>query len=82
MNNNSIIEQYCFTSCPEYVGNICHTLKEKERELEVYKKALNLACTEIYNHTVYRIGCICTNCNYDCIECIKNNFLENAKENK
>ena len=53
------IKDYGYVICPEYAGNICHTLKQKDeelkalrveleknsKELEVYKKALELACS-------------------------------------
>lgn len=34
------IKDYGDVVCPEYSGNICHTLKQKEKELEIYKRAL------------------------------------------
>lgn len=49
MSNALDIKDYGDISCPEYAGNICHTLKKKEtelnnvkRELEVYKKTLEM----------------------------------------
>ena len=58
-SNTLHIKDCGYVICPEYAGNICHTLKKKEtelnnvkQELEVYKKALDLACVALEERTL------------------------------
>lgn len=76
--------QKAYTITGDKLQAIKEDYLDKEAKIKTLERALDLACAHIYSH-----GCPCytpceehVNNNKDCIACLKDKFIDEAKQSK